>query len=95
MISQRYHRFLVFYPNSGELWDGVHGTWIATSGTNCPNKFAKVIQSTIDVVRQEWQEGTLKGSVIGPPPGIIVGGCCRTSTDTIAAIGALCLASTT
>jgi S-methylmethionine-dependent homocysteine/selenocysteine methylase len=94
MISKGYRRFLIFYPNSGELWDGIHATWIAGSGTNRPNEFAKIIKSTIDVVREEWQEGTLKGYVTGPPPGMIIGGCCRTSTDTIAAIRSLCFAST-
>lgn len=93
MITCGYRRFLVCYPNSGEIWDGVNATWIRGSGTDCPNEYARIIQSTIDAVRRVWQEGVIKGNASGPPPGMIVGGCCRTSTDTIAAIRSLCFAS--
>lgn len=84
MIQCRYQRTLVFYPNSGELWDAANASWI--QGTYSPTEFANNIQSTIDAVRSEWKVGIQNGLVCGPPPLMIVGGCCRTSTDTIAAI---------
>ena len=84
MIQWRYQRTLVFYPNSGDLWDAVTATWI--QGTYSPTDFAKTIQSTIDAVRNEWKVGIQNGLVCGPSPLMIVGGCCRTSTDTIVAI---------
>ena len=72
------NRSIVLYPNSGEEWDAQNETWLEGTGTTEPDDFAQDIMATVRDIRKRFQ------SQVGPR--IIVGGCCRTTPETIAAI---------
>lgn len=82
MHKSNCRRVIVVYPNSGEQWDAQQSTWKEGTGCTSPNEFANRILEAIRLVHSTWTdlEPTL------PPPKMIVGGCCRTSPTTIAAI---------
>jgi len=72
---------LVVYPNSGEEWDAEAGTWRIGSGMKSQD-FSETMQRALQEVRETWNRRYPKESM----PRIIVGGCCRTSPATIAAM---------
>jgi len=65
-------RSIVIYPNSGEQWDAAAQSWIPGTGCTNPKDFAHLIQKAIHSIDNQTN--------------LIVGGCCRTSTDTIATL---------
>jgi homocysteine S-methyltransferase len=75
-------RVIVVYPNSGEQWDAQQSTWKEGTGCSSPDDFADRIVEAIQLVRSRWMQLRPNDS----PPKMIVGGCCRTSPMTIAAI---------
>jgi homocysteine S-methyltransferase len=81
MATNGPRRGIVIYPNSGEEWDAAQETWREGTGCANSNEFANRLMNAVKVVQQTWNE---HGS--GPTPKIIVGGCCRTSPATIAAL---------
>jgi homocysteine S-methyltransferase len=64
-------RAIVVYPNSGEDWDAASCEWKEGTGCTNPNDFAHAMIGAIALVQG---------------PKLIVGGCCRTSPATIAAL---------
>jgi homocysteine S-methyltransferase len=64
-------RAIVVYPNSGEEWDAALCEWKRGTGCTNPNDFAHAMMDAIAMVQG---------------PKLIVGGCCRTSPATIAAL---------
>ena len=76
-------RGIVFYPNSGEEWDSEKAIWLEGSGCTEPETFARALLEGIKVVEQTWARFCVLKS---KTPKIIVGGCCRTSPTTIAAL---------
>lgn len=81
-LRSRLNRAIIFYPNSGEDWDPIHEKWREGSGCTSPELFASEIVSCI---RKIYDMCTREGKNAGVIP-ILVGGCCRTSPETIAAI---------
>ena len=72
------NRSIVLYPNSGEEWDAHNEAWLEGTGTTAPEDFAKGIMATVRDIHKRFQPQA--------GPSIIVGGCCRTTPETIAAI---------
>ena len=68
-------RAIVLYPNSGEEWDAVSSTWKEGTGCTKSQEFADTMIGAITLI--------YKQPLI---PKLIVGGCCRTSPSTIAAL---------
>jgi S-methylmethionine-dependent homocysteine/selenocysteine methylase len=85
MAHNQYRRVIVVYPNSGEQWDAQHSTWKEGTGCTSPDGFADRIIEAVLLVRSIWKS-LMSPSESTPPPKMIVGGCCRTSPTTIAAI---------
>ena len=73
-------RAIVFYPNSGEKWDGEK--WVEGTGCTCPDEFADTIFSCISQIYTLCRQHDDNTKMIP----IIVGGCCRTTPETIRAI---------
>ena len=71
-------RAIVIYPNSGEEWDAASSTWKEGTGCTQPQEFANVMLQTIELVYRQRPGVHV--------PKLIVGGCCRTSPETIAAL---------
>lgn len=82
MVRNSCRRVIVVYPNSGEQWDAHQSAWKEGTGCTSPDEFADRMVEAIRLVRKTW-ESLLPESA---PPRMIVGGCCRTSPTTIAAI---------
>ena len=82
MAQQKSRRVIVVYPNSGEQWDPQRSTWKEGTGCTLPDEFADRMVEAIRLVRSIWK--SLRPESL--PPKMIVGGCCRTSPITIAAI---------
>jgi homocysteine S-methyltransferase len=80
MATKGPKRAIVIYPNSGEEWDAKQACWKTGTGCTSPSQFADEICKGIQVVEQTWTRQD------APMPHLIVGGCCRTSPETIAAI---------
>ena len=75
-------RDIVLYPNSGEEWDASNAAWLEGTGTTAPDDFAQGIMTTVCNIQKKLRQQR------GPkdPPTIIIGGCCRTTPETTAAI---------
>ena len=84
MATKGPKRGIVFYPNSGEEWDATTASWKEATGCTVPNEFAHEMLHGIKVVEQTWRQHSLH-----PMPALIIGGCCRTSPSTIAALRAM------
>lgn len=80
MATKGPKRAIVVYPNSGEEWDAEKACWKTGTGCTSPSQFADEICQGIQVVEQTWTQQDVQ------MPHLIVGGCCRTSPETIAAI---------
>lgn len=85
MASNKYQRVICVYPNSGETWDARESAWKEGTGCTAPNEFADRIIDAVRLVQSTWNEVRPADSEALPPK-MIVGGCCRTSPATIAAI---------
>ena len=75
-------RDIVLYPNSGEEWDASNAAWLEGTGTTAPDDFAQGIMTTVCNIQKKLRQQ--RGSK--DPPTIIIGGCCRTTPETTAAI---------
>ena len=75
-------RALVWYPNSGEEWDADAADWKKGTGCTQPQEFAQQMMEAVETVHQTWRELYASFS----PPRMVLGGCCRTSPTTIAAM---------
>jgi homocysteine S-methyltransferase len=74
-------RVILVYPNSGEEFDAVANDWKEGSGCATALEFAAMMRQGLRAVEETW---TQHGD--GPLPKMVVGGCCRTSPATIAAL---------
>lgn len=83
--SGKHRRGLVLYPNSGERWDAVTGTWHTGTGCTAPAAMASELVAVLRTVEDEWR----RHRPTDPTPSILIGGCCRTSPATIAALRVL------
>ena len=84
LTPERQDRAIVFYPNSGEEWDAVNEKWREGTGNTEPKDFADGILATIRAIHTEYEK--VIGLKEAKQPRIIVGGCCRTTPETITAI---------
>lgn len=75
-------RGIVMYPNSGEEWDASNEAWRHGTGCTDADDFSDRLMEAIDIVQRTWNQH----SGNEPMPKVIVGGCCRTSPETIAAL---------
>lgn len=75
-------RGIVVYPNSGEEWNAEDETWREGTGCTHADELSDRLMEAIGVVQKTWK--TYEPAQ--PMPKIIVGGCCRTSPSTIAAL---------
>ena len=75
-------RGIVLYPNSGEEWDASNASWRIGTGCTDADQFSDRLVEALDIVEQTW----LDYGGHGTPPKLIIGGCCRTSPTTIAAL---------
>ena len=80
ILKSKIRRIIALYPNSGEEWDAQNNCWKIGSGCSDPKAYAnellKCIQGIHDLC-QKYDQPNLP---------IIVGGCCRTSPETISAL---------
>lgn len=80
MATKGPRRGIVFYPNSGEEWDAENETWREGTGCTSPKLFVQRLMHAVKVVQETWTK-------LAPPkstmPKLIIGGCCRTSPETI------------
>jgi homocysteine S-methyltransferase len=76
-------RGIVLYPNSGEEWDAHNETWTKGTGCTVTDEFAnRLLEAYHNVIEATWN----KFGSGSPMPRVILGGCCRTSPGTIAAL---------
>jgi homocysteine S-methyltransferase len=75
-------RGIVVYPNSGEEWDASDESWREGTGCTDADDLSDRLMEAIDVVKHVW--GEHGGNE--PIPKLIVGGCCRTTPETIASL---------
>lgn len=75
-------RGIVVYPNSGEEWDASNETWRSGTGCTDADEFSDRLVEALDIVEHTWFEYDGRGAA----PKLIIGGCCRTSPRTIAAL---------
>ena len=80
-------RGIVFYPNSGEEWDAREGAWKSNTGCTSSEDFAVRLVEAVDVVETTWKESYARAvddpSAVPSRPRLVLGGCCRTTPDTI------------
>ena len=96
MATQGPRRGIVVYPNSGEEWDAEKADWKEGTGVQSSDEFTQQMVEAIHLIRAVWKQHLDKttasrGSNITIEtscPKIIVGGCCRTSPQTISKIRA-------
>lgn len=78
---------VVLFPNSGEAWDAAACTWRAHTGTTesaaMADKLMQVIESVERIATKVHMEEA--STQIFLPP-ILIGGCCRTTPSTLAAL---------
>jgi len=84
LIPGKPNRAIVFYPNSGEEWDAANEKWREGTGTTEPKDFAEGIITNIRSIHTKYEQ--VAGLEKSNRPHIIVGGCCRTTPETITAI---------
>jgi homocysteine S-methyltransferase len=82
MATSGPRRGIVLYPNSGEEWDADNETWTKGTGCTVTDEFANRLLEAYHIIETTWDEFG-SGS---PIPRVILGGCCRTSPGTIAAL---------
>ena len=75
-------RGIVIYPNSGEEWDASNEAWREGTGCTDVDKFSDRLMEAVNIVQKTWNEHG--GST--PMPKLTIGGCCRNSPETIAAL---------
>ena len=63
-----YDRGLMVYPNAGDEWDAVNEAWVPPSDDGCDD----TVEHIMEAVRK-----------VESPRNVLVGGCCRTTPDTI------------
>jgi len=79
----------VIYPNSGEAWDAARETWVAGTGVTEAEAMAQRLLEAVQHIETVWRRrnnDSLDESPPPPLPSILVGGCCRTTPATIAAL---------
>jgi homocysteine S-methyltransferase len=85
---QDFRRGIVLYPNSGETWDSANATWgrrRPRDGTDDDEDDDAIwVETLMDCIRQIEASSCWYGQQQRPTPGILVGGCCRTTPATIA-----------
>jgi homocysteine S-methyltransferase len=74
-------RGIPVYPNSGEAWDAANEQWKDGTGAD-DTQFTDRIMDVVEMIQDAGDE--MDGS--GVAQKIVVGGCCRTSEKTIAAL---------
>jgi len=77
-------RGIVVYPNSGEAWDATHGEWKDGTGTT-DTEFADRLMEVVELVERICKKRSAQEEGVGVPK-VVLGGCCRTSDQTIAAL---------
>lgn len=77
-------RFIVFYPNNGEEWNAETQDWVPHTGCTSSDAFADMVMNGINVIHDTWRQ--YGGEKDLSPPQIIVGGCCRTTPETISSL---------
>jgi homocysteine S-methyltransferase len=82
MATSGPRRGIVLYPNSGEEWDADNEKWTIGTGCTVTDEFANRLLEAYHGIETTWNEFG-SGS---PMPRVILGGCCRTSPGTIAAL---------
>jgi S-methylmethionine-dependent homocysteine/selenocysteine methylase len=78
-------RGIAMYPNSGEEWDAKAKTWKEGAGLrkdDLQDVFANRLMDAVELVEETWK--TYKPH--SPRPKLLLGGCCRTRPQTIAAL---------
>ena len=80
ILKSKVRRAIALYPNSGEEWDAQNNCWKAGSGCSDSKAFANELLKCIQMIHDLCKEYDQ------PYLPIIVGGCCRTSPDTISAL---------
>ena len=80
-------RGIVIYPNSGEAYDADNEQWVAGTGVTESNAMAPRLLEMVQLIERKWRQ--YRGQQSQPIPSILVGGCCRTDTATIAALAKL------
>eukprot|EP00980_Cylindrotheca_fusiformis_P004392 scaffold925_cov129-Cylindrotheca_fusiformis.AAC.45 len=73
-------RGIVFYPNSGEEWDAENETWREGTGCTSPTQFVERLMHAVQTIEDTWTNHAPPNT---SPPKLIIGGCCRTSPQTI------------
>ena len=83
MAREGPRRGIVVYPNSGEEWDAANEAWREGTGCTDADKFSDRLLEAVDIIQRTWKDEGQSGSTM---PRLIIGGCCRTSPGTIAAL---------
>lgn len=78
-------RGIVIYPNSGEEWDASTESWKEGTGCADSDAFSLHLMTSIESIERIWKAST-SSKHHSPVPSIIIGGCCRTTPASIAAL---------
>ena len=78
------NRTVIFYPNSGEEWDAAKEQWCEGTGCTEAGEFADTLLTCIRSVHRLCK--LHNRSALDSPMPLAVGGCCRTTPETIAAL---------
>jgi len=73
-IPKNYSKFVLVYPNSGEIYDGIAQIWLNSITKQPVLKQEKTVFPNETI--KKWRENGAN----------IIGGCCRTTPDTISSI---------
>ncbi|CAJ1930879.1 unnamed protein product [Cylindrotheca closterium] len=78
MATRGPKRGIVCYPNSGEEWDAANDSWKEGTGCSSAHELVERLVDAVHVIESTWKKHTA-----GAMPKLILGGCCRTSTQAI------------
>jgi homocysteine S-methyltransferase len=87
-------RGIVVFPNSGETWNATHQHWETGTGLPMDHHAADIIMNhTVHAMDAAWDELSRScpsaSSDRRRKPSVLMGGCCRTTVETIGALRSL------
>ena len=79
-------RAICLYPNSGEEWDSPNQTWKEGTGVVTPSVMAQNMMNLVQQIHKTWKKLNNQTHRKVLEPYILIGGCCRTTPETISSL---------